>query len=202
MRELEMSKKRDHKIMITDEAIKKVPRIEYKNIPESEYDIIRSLAQDTLRIAKDENDSNEVAITYSLDSAKRIEKGEDYIGIALGGEHEVDPISNTTAFHLLSSAKDCIVVILHNHPSLSDFSLSDVQFLLKYASVKMMVVVSNLGKITYIVKNEKYNYEKAVSLFNKAVSMNNEAKRLKDLQVAADYFLKNCHTVGIDYENR
>ena len=36
MRELEMSKKRDHKIMITDEAIKKVPRIEYKNIPESE----------------------------------------------------------------------------------------------------------------------------------------------------------------------
>lgn len=202
MRELEMSKKRDHKIMITDEAIKKVPRIEYKNIPESEYDIIRSLAQDTLRIAKDENDSNEVAITYSLDSAKRIEKGEEYIGIALGGEHEVDPISNTTAFHLLSSAKDCIVVILHNHPSLSDFSLSDVQFLLKYASVKMMVVVSNLGKITYIVKNEKYNYEKAVSLFNKAVSMNNEAKRLKDLQVAADYFLKNCHTVGINYENR
>ena len=188
MRELEMSKKRDHKIMITDEAIKKVPRIEYKNIPESEYDIIRSLAQDTLRIAKDENDSNEVAITYSLDSAKRIEKGEEYIGIALGGEHEVDSISNTTAFHLLSSAKDCIVVILHNHPSLSDFSLSDVQFLLKYASVKMMVVVSNLGKITYIVKNEKYNYEKAVSLFNKAVSMNNEAKRLKDLQVAADYF--------------
>ena len=202
MRELEMSKKRDHKIMITDEAIKKVPRIEYKDIPESEYDIIRSLAQDTLRIAKDENDSNEVAITYSLDSGKRIEKGEEYIGIALGGEHEVDPISNTTAFHLLSSAKDCIVVILHNHPSLSDFSLSDVQFLLKYASVKMMVVVSNLGKITYIVKNEKYNYEKAVSLFNKAVSMNNEAKRLKDLQVAADYFLKNCHTVGINYENR
>lgn len=101
----------------------------------------------------------------------------------------MDSISNTTAFHLLSSAKDCIVVILHNHPSLSDFSLSDVQFLLKYASVKMMVVVSNLGKITYIVKNEKYNYEKAVSLFNKAVSMNNEAKRLKDLQVAADYFL-------------
>ena len=100
----------------------------------------------------------------------------------------MDSISNTTAFHLLSSAKDCIVVILHNHPSLSDFSLSDVQFLLKYASVKMMVVVSNLGKITYIVKNEKYNYEKAVSLFNKAVSMNNEAKRLKDLQVAADYF--------------
>ena len=38
---LEMAKKRNHKIMITDEAIKKVPRIAYKNIPESEYNTIQ-----------------------------------------------------------------------------------------------------------------------------------------------------------------
>lgn len=35
---LEMAKKRDHKIKITDEAINKVPRIKYRDIPESEYD--------------------------------------------------------------------------------------------------------------------------------------------------------------------
>lgn len=40
---LEMSKKRDHKIWITDEAIEKVPRICYKEIPEKEYDTIREL---------------------------------------------------------------------------------------------------------------------------------------------------------------
>ena len=33
-----MAKKRDHKIMITDEAINKVPRVQYKEIPETEYD--------------------------------------------------------------------------------------------------------------------------------------------------------------------
>ncbi len=66
LKDLEMAKKRDHKIMITDEVIKKVPRVQYKNIPESEYNTIQKLAR----------------------------------------------------------------IVLHNHPSLSDFSLSDVQFLL------------------------------------------------------------------------
>lgn len=37
---LEMAKKRDHKIMITDEAIHKVPYIRCKEIPEEEYPII------------------------------------------------------------------------------------------------------------------------------------------------------------------
>ena len=200
--DLKMAKKRDHKITITDEAIEKVPRIQYKNIPESEYNTIQELAKNVLQISKNENNSNEVAITYSMDSTERIQKGEEYIGVSLGSEHEVDPISNTTAYHLVSSAKACIVIVLHNHPSLSDFSLSDVQFLLRYASIKMMVVVTNLGSISYLVKGNGYIYEKAVELFNEAVSSNNEARDLKSLQKAADHFLKNCYMAGIDYDNR
>lgn len=202
LKDLEMAKKRNHKIMITDEAIKKVPRIQYKNIPESQYDTIQELAKSVLRISKDENNSNEVAITYNMDSTECIQKGEEYIGVALGSEHDVDPISSTTAYHLVSSAKSCIVIVLHNHPSLSDFSLADVQFLLRYASIRMMVVVTNLGSISYLVKGEKYIYEKAVTLFNEAVSVNNEAKDLKGLQKAADCFLKSCYKVGIAYDNR
>ncbi|MDE7310726.1 MAG: hypothetical protein K2N87_03740 [Eubacterium sp.] len=197
-----MAKKRDHKIEITEEAIRKVPRIKYKNIPENEYDTIQELARNVLLISKKENDSNEVAITYEMDSRKRILKGEDYIGVALGSEHEVDPLSSTISYHLVASAKKCIVIVLHNHPSLSDFSLSDVQFLLRYAGIKMMVVVTNLGSISYLVKGKKYAYEKAVALFNEAVNANNEARDLKGLQKASDYFLKNCHVAGIDYDNR
>lgn len=69
---LEMAKKRDHKIMITNEAINKIPRIKYKNISENEYDNLWDLAKNVLKISKEENDSNEVAITYSLDSVKLI----------------------------------------------------------------------------------------------------------------------------------
>ena len=50
-----MAKKRDRKIMITNEAIRKVPRIKYKNIPESEYNTIQELARNVLRISKNEN---------------------------------------------------------------------------------------------------------------------------------------------------
>lgn len=200
--ELEMAKKRDHKIMITEEAINKVPKIKYKNIPDSEYNNIQELAKSVLRISKDENDSNEVAVTYSLNSAKLIELGEKYIGVSLGSEHDVDPLSNATSYHLVTTERECVVIVLHNHPSLSDFSLSDIQFLLKYQSIKMLVVVTNLGAVTYLVKNSKFDFVKAVRLFNEAVDKNNMAPNLKGLQEAADYFLKNSYNVGIDYGNR
>ncbi len=202
LKSIEMAKKRDHKIMITDAAIQKVPRIQYMDIPQNEYDNIQELVKSVLRISKEENDSNEVAVVYSLNSRQKIECGERYIGVALGTEHDVDPLSNTTAYHLVASEKECVVIVLHNHPSLSDFSLSDIQFLLAYETVKMMVVVTNLGSISYLVKREKYDFKSAVSLFNEAVDRNNKADGLKDLQNAADYFLKQCYNVGIGYDNR
>ena len=36
LNDLEMAKKRDYKIMITDAAINKGPRVQYKEIPETE----------------------------------------------------------------------------------------------------------------------------------------------------------------------
>lgn len=200
--ELKMAKKRDHKIMITEEAINKVPRVQYKEIPEMEYDNLWELVRQVLQISRDENDSNEVAVTYSLESARLIEKGERYIGVALGAEHDVDPLSDSTSYHLIRASKGCVVLVLHNHPSLSAFSLSDIQFLLRYETVKMMVVVTNLGSVSYLVKNSKYDFEKAVILLNESVDMNNKAKDIKDLQKAADYFLRNCYNIGINYEIR
>lgn len=200
--DLEMAKKRDHKIMITEEAIDKVPYIQYKEIPETEYDNLRELTRQVLKISKEENDSNEVAVTYSLDSISLIEKGERYLGIALGTEHDVDPLSDATSYHLIRASSDCVVLVFHNHPSLSAFSLPDIQFLLRYETVKMMVVVTNLGNVSYMVKNNKYDFNKAVILFNEAVDLNNKSKNIKNLQEAADYFLKNCYNVGINYEKR
>ena len=200
--DLEMAKKRDHKILITEEAIRKVPRVRYQDIPESEYDNIQELAKTVLKISKESNHSNEVALTYSLDSVRLIENGKKYIGIALGSEHEVDPLSSTTAYHLVHASYDCVVIVLHNHPSLSKFSLPDIKLLLKYETIKMMVVVTNLGSISYLVKKEKYQFHQAVDLYNEAVTRNNKASGLKGLQEAAEYFMKNCYRVGIVYEDK
>lgn len=36
-----------------------------------------------------------------------------------------------------------------------------------------MVVVTNLGNVSYLVKNSKYDFEKAVVLLNEAIDLNN-----------------------------
>lgn len=99
LNELQMSKNRDKKIPITDVAISKVPYVEYKEIPEDEYDIIHELAKQVLTLAKEENDSNEVAITYRMNHDE-IAPDEEYIGVSFGKEHEVDPLEDTTSYHI------------------------------------------------------------------------------------------------------
>lgn len=83
MQDLEMAKKRDHKIMITNQAIEKVPLVKYKEIPETEYQMIQDFAKEVLRVSMEKNDSNEVALTYSLDYRALIARGQEYMGITL-----------------------------------------------------------------------------------------------------------------------
>lgn len=53
--------------------------------------------------------------------------------------------------------------------------------MLRYETVKLMVVITNLGNVSYLVKNSKYDFEKAVVLLNEAIDLNNKAKNIKDL---------------------
>ena len=47
VRDLEMSKNRNQKVLITDEAINKVPLIKYRGIPENEYATIEQVELDS-----------------------------------------------------------------------------------------------------------------------------------------------------------
>lgn len=199
---LEMSKKRDHKIMITDEAIEKVPFIRYKEIPEEEYPIIQMLAKKVLQLSKDENESNEVAITYSMDNPEGEMEAEQCFGIDFGDGHSADPLRDSYSYHLICGSKKCVIISLHNHPSLSKISLVDVRFFLEYPAIKLLTVVTNLGNIFYLVKTKDFNRKKAVEIFNEAVTASNMAVGLKALQKASIHFLKNCHKAGIVYEDR
>lgn len=194
------SNKRDHKIEITDIAISKVPFVRYREIPEEHYEILHQLAIAVLKYAKERNDCNETAITYSLDETLSEEDGS--LAISYGDEHTVDPLNNADAYHLLATARSCVIVILHNHPSLSKVSLSDVGFLLGYEAVKMVVAVTNLGSIHYIVKTEKYDRENAIRLYRDAVRRIENMEDLKQKQDAADFFLNNCYKVGLIFEDK
>ena len=191
---LEMAKKRNKKVEITEEAIQKVPYIRYRDVPEQEYDIIQSLAKRVLELSRERNDSNEVAITYSYDP-DMILAGEELVGVHFGNEHSVDPLADPQTFHLIMKSQECAVVSLHNHPSLSLVSLMDIRFFLRYHSIKLLVIVTNLGNVSYLVKSKKYDYASAIDFVNEVIAMHNEADNIRGYQKAVQYFLSNCYKV-------
>ena len=188
------AKKRDHKIDITDVAINKIPRVQFKGFSDMESDILYQLSVLVLWTSLNENNSNEVAITCALDSDKPLEG----IGVAYGDEHEVDVCSDTASYHLLVSGSKC-VVILHNHPSVQTLSLEDVKFFLHFESIRMIVVVTNQGNIHYLCKDDEYIYENAKDLFNECVEEMDENSTEKEIYTAALTFLARASEVGLYY---
>ena len=73
----------------------------------------------------------------------------------------------------------------------------------RVSTVKMVVAVTNRGGVGYIVKTDKYeeNILAAYKLMAEAVEKSNVATTLKQKQEACDYFLNNCHKVGLIYED-
>ncbi len=88
---------------------------------------------------------------------------------------------------------------MHNHPSVSLISVADIRFFLQYGSIRLLVIVTNLGSISYMVKSRRYDYVKAVRLL---IQQYNKASDLKEHQKATRYFISNCHKAGIIYDNR
>ena len=80
--QLGQARKRRKKVRITDIAITKVPYTEYPGLTDTECKTIRALAMEVLELSKEENDDNEVSITYCLEDRS--------IGICFGDEHGVN----------------------------------------------------------------------------------------------------------------
>lgn len=200
---LEMSKNHKKKYNITNIAIEKIPYIKIKNVEEKQNRIINNLTKAVLNISKNENNSNEVSITYDMKPNKKSDK---ILGIALGTSDEVDPLSDTTSCHIITSKSDCVVVSLHNHPSLSIVSLTDINFFLEYESICIMVIISNLGKISYLQKCNEYNKNKAIKYLNSLKKKHKMYVDEKGWYEAAiglvKEFLKNCKKYGIEYRKR
>ena len=75
-------------------------------------------------------------MTYSFDTEKII-ANEDVVGIQFGDEHSVNPLADATTYHLIMTSRECMVVSMHNHPSLSLISVTDIRFFLQYGSIRL-----------------------------------------------------------------
>ncbi len=83
------ARKRNRKVLITDIAIQKIPYIKYKEISEEHYDNLYELAKYVLQLSKDKNDSNEVAIVYSLDFDNLVKNNMEYLGVSFVSIHNL-----------------------------------------------------------------------------------------------------------------
>ena len=76
------AKKRDKKVMITDIAIDKIPKLKYKGFSDSENDVLYTLAKLVLLTSQNDNNSDEVAATCTLDTENPL----DVVGLSYGNE--------------------------------------------------------------------------------------------------------------------
>lgn len=196
--------KRDHKVQITAQAIEKIKNLNIPSLSAYDNELIKNMSRLVLKVAATENNHNEVAITFKL-----FQNPEDVLeyGIALGSEHHVNPESDSLSSNIINMAEsdgftiesNCVVVLTHNHPSLSDISLDDVGYFLTKSKLRMLIAVTNLGKIFYVMKTNSYNRQEAFSLLGKAIVQNRSATTLQEKQDAARLFLNNASKVGIEY---
>lgn len=195
MEKLDQAKQRDKKIYINDIAISKIPLIRYKGFDDDKNTLMKELAQSLLQVAKDENDSNEVAFTCDIGADEPLEE----VGVSFGTEHEVDIMADTLSNHLIVSKKSVAVVLLHNHPSTQTFSLEDIQFFLQYEHIEVIVVVSNQGTIHYLMRDNDYDVTKAFELIRNCIEGLAPKSSFQEFYFASLSFLAKCSEVGLYY---
>ena len=189
------SKNRFKKHFITDVAIGKVQRIRYKGMTDEQNESLQKLAQMVLLISQQTNDSNEVALTASLHDEDLLSNA----AVAVGNEHGVNICSETKSNHIIVSAKDISVVIIHNHPSTQTLSIEDIGFFIYYITVKILAVVTNQGSVHYIMKDEDYDYKAAEKLRQDCVEDLTADSSQREYYEAALDFLAHCSEAGLYY---
>lgn len=207
----QLSQSNNKKRLITDVSISKIPYVVYPDLDTNLNLVIHELAEHLLFLAKKDNDSNEVAITFNLEDNFKIKEGIEKVlekvGICFGTQNETDLFSDTQTMSIINRARSIAVINMHNHPSCSSFSVTDISTFLKESVVKMMIVIGNNGELYYLSKDKNYNHNKArryLTDVGKVImpGINDSTKAtVKDLRTVADIFLKNSSRFGIEYRH-
>ncbi|MCD9067907.1 minor capsid protein [Staphylococcus epidermidis] len=163
--ELKQAKVLGKKINITDQAIDKVRYIDIPTHTKKENKFIQEQHKSLLKDAKENNDSNEVA--YLLKDAKVIKVYGNQDSVSFNpGEKETE---------ILLNSKPNSLIMLHNHPGQSSFSLTDLYMFSFNNSIKTITIATNKGQIKFISKTGDFNalmFKKYIQEYSKDKTMN------------------------------
>ena len=186
---MEQAKKQNHKVMITNTAIKKVPFVKVSSLSDNICEELQKEHKKILEIAQEQNFSNEV-LTIGLINMTRKTR-------ILGDEFSANPSNSPEAHSIFATDDKNEIMFLHNHPSTNKFSLADIITFVRYAQIGLMSVVTNQGEVYILHKNLKYNYQKAKNILN--VVYQKYATKEIEHNEAVNMFLKVCSEGGIEY---
>lgn len=186
---VEQAKKRDHKILITDAAIQKVRTVDLPELSLAEAESLALENKKLLRVAMEQNDSNEVISVMSLKQERTVRQ--------LGTEGKASPGENPEAVALYRSAERKELAYLHNHPSTNGLSLQDIMTFVDYGPIGIMSVVTNQGSTFLLQKTSKYDYNRTKEIFAESYQMWRNGDISYD--EAVKRFLKRCSKGGVFY---
>lgn len=168
------------KVFITEQAIEKAKLVIPSGYTMEEAEKIQEMNKSILRYSMDCNYSNEVAMILD---------GKGIVtGPVFGDQHSVNIEGDSDMYHLLRTSPMRSLVISHNHPGLSYFSYDDLGIFVQYPSIKIMMVVTNRGRVFCLLKKETWNDVEALNLYKQAGHM-----RWKSEPDAIASFLKNTY---------
>lgn len=182
---LSQAKKHDLKVNITPQAIEKVPLVNIPALSDVENRNIQLMHKQLLEDAMKNNHSNEVAYILSKNGVSKVYGTENTVDFAKSHETEL----------LLKLSPERSLDVLHNHPKGSTFSLEDIDFFVRTNSVRSLTIVTNQGKVMYLIKTKKVSIQKMVeSLYNLTYS--------NDLTENIDKIVDSLYTLGVKYKVR
>ena len=182
---LKQAKKHDLKVNITPQAIEKVPLVNIPTLSDVENRNIQLMHKQLLEDSMKNNYSNEVSYILSKNGVSKIYGTENSVDFAKS--HETDL--------LLKLSPERSLDVLHNHPKGSTFSVEDINFFVRTNSVRSLTIVTNQGKVMYLIKTKKVSMQKMVeSLYNLTYS--------NDLTANIDKIVDSLYTLGVKYKVR
>lgn len=182
---LRQAKKHDLKVNITPQAIEKVLLVNIPTLSDVENRNIQLMHKQLLEDSMKNNNSNEVAYILSKNGVSKVYGTENTVDFAKSHETEL----------LLKLSPERSLDVLHNHPKGSTFSLEDIDFFVRTNSVRSLTIVTNQGKVMYLIKTKKVSIQKMVeSLYNLTYS--------NDLTENIDKIVDSLYTLGVKYKVR
>lgn len=179
-------KNRGKKVSITDIAIQKVPLVAPNGADHQTAFFIQETHKELPRFAQTQNTSNEVACLLDLTTGEKL----DFVK---GDQVSVDVEADAASYHWLQSKSPKSLMLCHNHPGQSYFSMNDISVFMYYPQIKSLSIVTNQGKVWHITKLDRFDFDEARRAMENAI-----IKSKGNGDKAVDLFLKECYNYGVE----